>query len=101
MPQRKEQRNSKQQEEKVAIADNENKNEQDYLKGVVKPQKFGWQFVSTNSWMLPYQINSLVVFDVITTRHLLASQPGGTYAILMSTDLNQQEMSKEKVKGCR
>jgi len=64
---------------------------------VKNPLKFAWRFVSVSSWTVSYQINSLVVFDVMTTRHLLASQPGGTYAILMSSDLNQHEMSEEQI----
>ena len=64
---------------------------------VKNPLKFAWQLVSVSSWTLSYQINSLVVFDVMTTRHLLASQSGGTYVILMSSDLNQHEMSEEQV----
>ena len=45
-------------------------------------------------------MNSLVVFDAMNVRHLLASQPGGTYAILMSSVLNKQEKSGEQVRGC-
>ena len=95
-PQKKERKSSK-PEEKDVITESEHKNEQEGLKRVTKPQKFGWRFVSLNSWTVSYQINSLVVFDVMTTRHLLASQPGGTYAVLMSSNLSQQDSSEEQV----
>lgn len=93
-----ERKNSK-QEEKVSLADNKNGKEQISLKGgSEKPCAFGWHFVSLKTWTVSYQINSLVVFDVMKTRYLLASQPGGTYVILMSSALNQQEAPEEKVK---
>ena len=92
-----ERKNSK-QEEKVSLVDNKNGKEQISLKGrSEKPCAFGWHFVSLKTWTVSYQINSLVVFDVMKTRYLLASQPGGTYVILMSSALNQQEAPEEKV----
>lgn len=92
-----ERKNSK-QEEKVSLVDNENGKEQIGLKGgSEKPCVFGWHFVSLKTWTVSYQINSLVVFDVMKTRYLLASQPGGTYVILMSSALNQQEAPEEKI----
>ena len=92
-----ERKNSK-QEEKVSLVDNKNGKEQISLKGgSEKPCAFGWSFVSLKTWTVSYQINSLVVFDVMKTRYLLASQPGGTYVILMSSALNQQEAPEEKV----
>lgn len=92
-----ERKNSK-QEEKVSLADSKNGKEQISVKGgSKKPCAFGWHFVSLKSWTVSYQINSLVVFDVMKTRYLLASQPGGTYVILMSSALNQQEAPEEKV----
>ena len=94
-----ERKNSK-QEEKVSLVDNKNGKEQISVNvkgGSEKPCAFGWHFVSLKTWTVSYQINSLVVFDVMKTRHLLASQPGGTYVILMSSALNQQEAPGEKV----
>ncbi|CAH3155709.1 unnamed protein product [Porites lobata] len=92
-----ERKNSK-QEEKVSLVDNKNGKEQISVKGgSEKPCAFGWHFVSLKSWTVSYQINSLVVFDVMKTRYLLASQPGGTYVILMSSALNQQEAPEEKI----
>lgn len=92
-----ERKNSK-QEEKVSLVDNKNGKEQISLTGgSEKPCAFGWHFVSLKTWTVSYQINSLVVFDVMKTRYLLASQPGGTYVILMSSALNQQEAPEEKV----
>ena len=92
-----ERKNSK-QEGKVGLVDSENGKEQISSKGgSEKPCAFGWHFVSLNTCTVSYQINSLVVFDVMKTRYLLASQPGGTYAILMSSVLNQQEAPGEKV----
>ena len=77
-------------------------NEKDGLQGQTdaKTKLLGWRFVHKNSWTLSYQINSLVVFDAMNVRHLLASQPGGTYAILMSSVLNKQEKSGEQVREC-
>lgn len=92
-----ERKNSK-QEEKVSLVDNKYGKEQISLKGrSEKPCAFGWHFVSLKTWTVSYQINSLVVFDVMKTRYLLASQPGGTYVILTSSALNQQEAPEEKV----
>ena len=91
-------RKNSEQEEKVSLVDNKNGKEQISLKGgSEKPCAFGWSFVSLKTWTVSYQINSLVVFDVMKTRYLLASQPGGTYVILMSSALNQQEAPEEKV----
>ena len=91
-------RTNSKQEEKVSLVDNKNGKEQISLTGrSEKPCAFGWHFVSLKTWTVSYQINSLVVFDVMKTRYLLASQPGGTYVILMSSVLNQQEAPQEKV----
>lgn len=95
-PQKREGKSSKQKLSDTSV-DNEHKNELERSKDVTETLKFDWRFVSVNSWTVSYQINSLVVFDVMTTRYLLASQPGGTYAILMSSDLNQQEKSDEQI----
>ena len=52
---------------------------------------FPQSLVSIKDWTLSSQIGSIVVFDVGVTRHLLASQPGGTYSILMSSEISHQD----------
>lgn len=99
---RKERKNSKQEDVKSASQVSDVTNEKDGLQGQTeaKTKLLGWRFVHKNSWTLSYQMNSLVVFDAMNVRHLLASQPGGTYAILMSSVLNKQEKSGEQVRKC-
>ena len=99
---RKERKNSKQEDVKNASQVNEVTSEKDGLQGQTeaKTKVLGWRFVHENSWTLSYQMNSLVVFDAMNVRHLLASQPGGTYAILMSSVLNKQEKLGEQVGEC-
>ena len=97
----KDRKNSKQEEKDAREQDGHKITEQGGFKSATKAQKFGWRFASISSWTVPYQTNSLVVFDVMTTRYLLASQPGGTYVIVMSSDLKQkQEMSDEQARAC-
>ena len=74
-------------------------NEQKVSEDVLKDQMFPYRLVSISHWTVPCQISSLAVFDVAATRHLLASYPGGTYAILTSFELNQQKMPNEQVRG--
>ncbi|XP_015755017.1 PREDICTED: integrin-alpha FG-GAP repeat-containing protein 2-like [Acropora digitifera] len=95
---RKERKNSKQEDVKSESQVGDVTNEKDGLQGQTeaKTKLLGWRFVHKNSWTLSYQMNSLVVFDAMNVRHLLASQPGGTYAILMSSVLNKQEKSGEQ-----
>ena len=64
-----------------------------------KPNYWAGDLCTKNSWTLSYQMNSLVVFDAMNVRHLLASQPGGTYAILLSSVLNKQEKVRRAGKG--
>lgn len=72
-------------------------NEQKVSEVVAKSQSFPYRLVTISHWTVPCQIGSLAVFDVATTRHLLASYPGGTYAILTSFDLNCQKLPSEQV----
>ena len=96
----KDRKNSKQEEKDAREQDGHKTIDQVGFNGATKAPKFGWRFVSVGSWTVPFQINSLVVFDVMTTRYLLASQPGGTYVVVMSSDLKQQEMSDEQARAC-
>ena len=74
------------------------KDEQKVSEDALKDQVFPHRLVSISHWTLPCQISSLAVFDVAAVRHLLASYPGGTYAILTSFELNQQKMPYEQVR---
>ena len=74
------------------------KDERKVSEDVLKNQMFPYRLVSISHWTLPCQISSLAVFDVAAVRHLLASYPGGTYAILTSFELNQQKMPNEQVR---
>ena len=67
--------------------------------GAANHRIFCHQVVTVNHWTVPRQIGSLVVFDVETSRYLLASYPGGSYAILKSWNLSQQEEHVEQVKN--
>ena len=96
----KDRKNSKQEEKDAREQDGHKTTDQVGFNGATKAPKFDWRFVSVGSWTVPFQINSLVVFDVMTTRYLLASQPGGTYVVVMSSDLKQQEMSDEQARAC-
>ena len=98
---RKERKNSNQEDVKSASQVSDVTNGKDGWQGQTeaKTKLLGWRFVHKNSWTLSYQMNSLVVFDAMNVRHLLASQPGGTYAILLSSVLNKQEKSGEQVRG--
>ncbi|XP_074607586.1 KICSTOR complex protein ITFG2-like isoform X1 [Acropora palmata] len=95
---RKERKNSNQEDVKSASQVSDVTNGKDGWQGQTeaKTKLLGWRFVHKNSWTLSYQMNSLVVFDAMNVRHLLASQPGGTYAILLSSVLNKQEKSGEQ-----
>lgn len=73
------------------------KDERKVSEDVLKNQMFPYRLVSISHWTLPCQISSLAVFDVAAVRHLLASYPGGTYAILTSFELNQQKMPNEQL----
>jgi len=90
---------SKQQEIVEAKEKNNCQNEQKVSENVLKDQMFPYRLVPISHWTLPCQISSLAVFDVAAMRHLLASYPGGTYAILTSFELNQQKMPNEQVRG--
>ena len=74
------------------------KDERKVCEDVLKDRRFPYRLVSISHWTLPCQISSLAVFDVAAVRHLLASYPGGTYAILTSFELNQQKTPYEQVK---
>jgi len=87
---------SKQQEIVEAKEKNNCQNEQKVSENVLKDQMFPYRLVPISHWTLPCQISSLAVFDVAAMRHLLASYPGGTYAILTSFELNQQKMPNEQ-----
>lgn len=65
---------------------------------VAKAQTFSYRLVTISHWTVPCQIGSLAVFDVASTRHLLASYPGGTYAILASFDLNHHKLPSDQVR---
>lgn len=96
-PKKKERKTSKQEEIKEGPPVSEITSEREgSLHQAIISKKFSLRFVQLNSWTLSYQINSLVVFDVMNLRYLLASQPGGTYAILMTSSLNKREMSGEQ-----
>ena len=100
-PKKKERKTSKQEEIKEGPPVSEITSEREgSLHQAIISKKFSLRFVQLNSWTLSYQINSLVVFDVMNLRYLLASQPGGTYAILMTSSLNKREMSGEQVGEC-
>ena len=77
--------------------DTKPKTEQKMPEPGVKDQSFSYRLVTLSFWTLPCQIGSLEVFDVAATRHLLASYPGGTYAILTSFDLNRPKLPSEQV----
>ena len=74
------------------------KDERKVSEDVLKGRMFPYRLVSISHWTLPSQISSLAVFDVAAVRHLLASYPGGTYAILTSFELNQQKTPYEQVR---
>ena len=74
------------------------KDERKVCEDVLKDRRFPYRLVSISHWTLPCQISSLAVFDVAAVRHLLASYPGGTYAILTSFELNQQKTPYEQVR---
>lgn len=99
MTQKPDKKESKQREIMDAKEKKGYKNEQKVSEDVLKDQTFPHRLVSISHWTMPCQISSLAVFDVTALRHLLASYPGGTYAILTSFDLNQQKMPNEQVRG--
>lgn len=82
---------------KLQEVDTKPKPEQKMPEPGVKDPSFSYRLVAVSFWTLPCQIGSLEVFDVAGTRHLLASYPGGTYAILTSFDLNHPKSSSEQV----
>ncbi|KAL9961416.1 hypothetical protein ACROYT_G030350 [Oculina patagonica] len=90
-------RKDSKQQEKDAKPKTSCHNEQKVSEVVEKAQTFSYRLVTISHWTVPCQIGSLAVFDVASTRHLLASYPGGTYAILASFDLNHHKLPSDQM----
>ena len=64
----------------------------------VQKRTVSFKVEEVHHWTIPRQIGSLVVFDMETTRYLLASYPGGSYIILNSWNLSEQQKDGDQVK---
>lgn len=64
----------------------------------VQKRNVSFKVEEVHHWTIPRQIGSLVVFDMATTRYLLASYPGGSYIILNSWNLSKQQKDGDQVK---